>query len=909
MAKRPQRRSGELTADVLPDLPLEVVAGPVSTYVDPGKAGMPAPPPGVSPPAQPDFQEAKDLAALGHAFGGLSKSLQAMGTVQVASDMGETERAYEDIIAGAELSRNLVEQGVILPAENPHVQRGREMGDAALLARQQDQYFSESRLEYLRETDGRWGTLEGGLSAFEAHVAGVYEDHKNNTPGGLSDAFDRAWARGYSKLRQRIGDSQSRAIGSADLEAVRRAARADVGDSINNALALNPLPEESGEDYKKRRIDAALAGITILYDSDESNASGLAAPIVPARMKELVVDQLILMAVGEETKTEFVMEVWNRLHWGPIPATDPETGEPVSTRPFLKDTDYAKEAMSRPSVISRIENNLRSAKNYGMTPAQSVNFAKDTVETYLQDQFLSGLITAVDPSIRRLPPDATTAKLEDVLAMVSDALPENFAIARNQGDDEFKILIEATNPELLGIPGSDRTFTIDVRELWDAARLEAIKQDVDAWPRIVGEYKSEAQKRIKMMMVDGQANDITPEMIAATQSEIPTEAQAIAAAELKYNQTLPSTLATVEASGASLSYYRDHIYGQVMAGMSEEDKDAMMTTGHEAFLDGYKIWRAYVGEDTVAANRLFRGEGGDATKQLYEAYHFFTERNPSTRRSDIQAYASILELNQRLELKEKTYFESFNKEFQDQWGNIEINNPEFMPHREWIAQRAFLFKTLSGNLGSTAMDTASAVEAALDSLRSHSSLVGGELVHHFDFGFKNMDRVRWAQHWMGRDAGEGGGVATDIIRYGAAEPEVYAAMDPGHISDAKMIWTMFPGSEGELWQLQMISKLDGIAFHLPGPSPNETWTELDFKAMYSRALERGYATRDLKDPYPYGKRYPSGSGPKGRDTQEVRYEVVRQLHNAGVPRPTIDNYMMAYPLIYDEMPRDNIPRP
>ena len=94
MAKRPQKRSGELTTPQLQQPQFQVQARPVDTAIQPNVAGAPAKPLMESDPARPDFQRANDLNRLGKSLMGLSTTVNSLIKLEAI----RTDKAQQDAL-------------------------------------------------------------------------------------------------------------------------------------------------------------------------------------------------------------------------------------------------------------------------------------------------------------------------------------------------------------------------------------------------------------------------------------------------------------------------------------------------------------------------------------------------------------------------------------------------------------------------------------------------------------------------------------------------------------------------------------------------------------------------------------------------------------------------------------------
>ena len=139
MAKRPQRRPGELTAPALSEPAFTAPATPVDTSITPSQEGAPAQPILTPDPAKPDTTEFDDMRRMGQALSSLSQAAATM----VKYERVETERLeklYTDQFTLNELDKSfaeLVEEGKV-GAVTPAHQRAAARAQGAMASRQEE---------------------------------------------------------------------------------------------------------------------------------------------------------------------------------------------------------------------------------------------------------------------------------------------------------------------------------------------------------------------------------------------------------------------------------------------------------------------------------------------------------------------------------------------------------------------------------------------------------------------------------------------------------------------------------------------------------------------------------------------------------------------------------------------------
>ena len=134
MAKRPQKRSGELSAPELQQPVFDVTAQPVNTAIDPGAAGAPAKPLMQQDAVRPDLGPSQDMARMGQALSGLSRTVRDLATLEELRTQ-EAQKDAERLVAETDLSiAELVESGQLTGVTPAHIRgRGRALSNQAIL--------------------------------------------------------------------------------------------------------------------------------------------------------------------------------------------------------------------------------------------------------------------------------------------------------------------------------------------------------------------------------------------------------------------------------------------------------------------------------------------------------------------------------------------------------------------------------------------------------------------------------------------------------------------------------------------------------------------------------------------------------------------------------------------------------
>lgn len=204
----------------------QVTASPVSTFVSPGAAGMPAAPVGRIEPTPPDTQEARDLENLAKAFGSLSGALSDLGKANALLDrpdrakqesMADARRLGREAAEGVDINpllsgqqtltqislemNKLLEEGAITATQLPHFNKAFALGLGERIGRETG---SKAKIEFARilETDPN---AARNPKLVEKFLSGLNELNLSDIPDWIGDqnayaaaylnqaAKDRAW--------------------------------------------------------------------------------------------------------------------------------------------------------------------------------------------------------------------------------------------------------------------------------------------------------------------------------------------------------------------------------------------------------------------------------------------------------------------------------------------------------------------------------------------------------------------------------------------------------------------------------------------------------------------------------------------------------------------------------------------
>ena len=243
MAKRPQKRSGELTTPQLQQPQFQVQARPVDTAIQPNVAGAPAKPLMESDPARPDFQRANDLNRLGKSLMGLSTTINSLIKLEAI----RTDKAQQDALdLMTETDKTLAqlqEEGK-LKGVTPAHQRGyaRAESTGRLLGLEKEWLSGEPQMR----------TEEGAVDPeyAERHLRRRADEIRKEIKGsGIHEGhFNKAFNRGFAELLNKVNRRHHAWAGE---ELQKRTA----GDVAAELQRIAQTIELDGSDGQEARFD------------------------------------------------------------------------------------------------------------------------------------------------------------------------------------------------------------------------------------------------------------------------------------------------------------------------------------------------------------------------------------------------------------------------------------------------------------------------------------------------------------------------------------------------------------------------------------------------------------------------------------------------------------------------------
>lgn len=322
MAKRPQKRSGDLQAPALNAPQLGVTSQPVDTRVTPAE-NAPQAPQLLPEPAKPDMQGARDLENMGRALGDLSKTLFSYAQVskqkRVQEKKDTRDEALRRLREGAKPFEEMQKKGELTGATPPQL-KGVSIAYATYAAEQAMLDWQQD-VETLRADPGYLKA-----NGWQSHLQEIFQKRYNEfagvvKAGGRPDAFNRAFNRLAKDAQDRIQADHARWLqGAAEdkrLEGVRGELRMTMGNFVNNADNYDLTTDAGVQKYR----DDVLAQLKVsLTDGFGQTYSEDAYPTVFGKA-------LIDLAATEDSITDIAL----------FALTSPELGDLVNTNQEVRE--------------------------------------------------------------------------------------------------------------------------------------------------------------------------------------------------------------------------------------------------------------------------------------------------------------------------------------------------------------------------------------------------------------------------------------------------------------------------------------------------------------------------------------------------------------------------------------------
>jgi len=451
MAKRPQKRSGDLQAPALNAPQLGVTSQPVDTRVTPA-ANAPQAPQLLPEPAKPDMQGARDLENMGRALGDLSKTL--FGYAQVSKERRTQEKkdtrdeALRRLREGAKPFEEMQKKGDLTGATPPQLKGvsiayGTYAVEQAMLDWQQQVETLRADPGYLK-ADGWQSHLSEILQKRYNEFAGLVK------AGGRPDAFNRAFNRLAKNAQDRVQADHARWLqGAAEdkrQEGVRGEIRMILGNALDDADSFDLTTPQGEADYARVVTDQLNV---LLQDGYGQTYSEDAYPTVFGKA-------LIDLAAMEDSVTEIAL----------FALSNPDLGDLLQNNQEVREYFFANE--------NKI-NDVRLAGRGRTAQAQVTGYA-GTVEARLLESF--GNVFSVDGRGKDSLPAALGG---DPIAIISGIMEEMEQGSTN--NVTFSIDASGLNVTLQSVLDPTKTATINIKNAYESARQTAINNFIgDAGP-------------------------------------------------------------------------------------------------------------------------------------------------------------------------------------------------------------------------------------------------------------------------------------------------------------------------------------------------------------------------------------------------------------------------------------------
>lgn len=331
-SKRPQR---SVHAGGVPTAQIQTGVNPVDTFVNPGLVGMPQQTEGTVAPNQPDMQKARDLAALGQAFQGLSSSLGQLGVSEAKLNNQIEEWGFEQgLLKGSQDKTGLefataIDEGRLKYVDHPRFQSGYSKASASLHAGDKADAFM-NKYEELRQQNPAFDTSEGGLKFFRDYMLAPDE---NMSKGSRSDVYDRTYQQAVGSHVRKFENIHAKYASKLGFNKAQQAFTNSVKSELLSAFTSDPVPgvtmgnfkdspflsvtnieDLTPEQIEEQRINMAADRITALMDEE------IGGVFKPDLVRKLIGESIINFGLDGRTapgESEFAAKVLPRLPMGP----------------------------------------------------------------------------------------------------------------------------------------------------------------------------------------------------------------------------------------------------------------------------------------------------------------------------------------------------------------------------------------------------------------------------------------------------------------------------------------------------------------------------------------------------------------------------------------------------------------
>tara|TARA_Y100000004_G_scaffold32371_1_gene33928 strand:- start:4926 stop:7778 length:2853 start_codon:yes stop_codon:yes gene_type:complete len=364
-SKRPQ---GNLD---IPEPQIQTGISAADTFVDPGVAGMPAPPPGEAPPVQPDNQKAKDLLALSESLGNLSTSLRQWGSATsrgegIIQDFGEEQAILKrQMDSMGESFTSAVSEGTLEALEHPAAQRGICKGLGKLTARDYA-VMMEAKKEELRNSPEAVD-INSMMSLWDQGAMGMAMP-KTSRP----DVFEREYIKALSPYRSKFEAEHREWLGAKAMSDAEESLKFDIGNVLDASSLMQSEPKVSynasgtpiftpmtDEEIYDLNVTGGAKKVTELLDEEFGSILGA------ARSKEVVGEHLLNLAMNADNPltSKMAIDILKNTQVGP-----PNNRTSLFETPSIKNQyDLVKDRIAAKQAINTNKIQTRNFKSFVQT--------------------------------------------------------------------------------------------------------------------------------------------------------------------------------------------------------------------------------------------------------------------------------------------------------------------------------------------------------------------------------------------------------------------------------------------------------------------------------------------------------------------------------------------------------------
>lgn len=673
MAKRPQRRPGELTAPALSEPAFTTPATPVDTSITPSQEGAPAQPILTPDPARPDTTEFDDMRRMGQALSSLSQAAATMVKYErVETD--RLERLYTDQFTLDELDKTfaqLVEEGKV-GAVTPAHQRAAARAQGAVAARQEE-IDARMTMEKIKEAnDGNFDVDHfpqildrmGKERRAAAVKLGISESQFNM-------GFNKNWSLTTQKLSKEWAEHVSERTKNQSWANIEADMRDHLGSEEELLAAAQQLIDQRG-----------LAGELTGRGAQHAVAKGLIT------LREQAAQ------LGDEVTYDRITSVLSKLKAGPVQLIpDPNNLElDENDNPILPPDTRQEGSLLKISEVANL--NAESLSKTQATLKTRAGQNRRTIHMGQRQQQVTGVFLdaysaiaskQIDPDIVDMMREKGARDQVELLTTLLAEAPEGSVV-----DGDFNISRSPADPDKVRFTDSDgNTFDIDPGNLIESGR-EGVRSS------LIGQEMSQ----------NGLTEDEARALVSLRFNEIDP-------AHLQRFQNMPflnSWEGVTEAMLKTAGLPEDATQEQIDAAIGQ-------STQTQEFLETYRMWNSY--QQYGAGGLIATQEGLKRFDLWMRSYQMLTYSKGLT---PPQAIAKIGEAQASL-ANGSASLAGLESEMRNQLvpgGDVEssLNDPLI---RQWSP--VFQFIVAGGS--PTSSSVAEAVDMAKNFVKEHYVYVGG----------------------------------------------------------------------------------------------------------------------------------------------------------------------------------------